>query len=174
MQVAIQSSALVIADLEKILLHNDALDSLLCPCSVLLNATPKGLATFCAQGKTQEKLVDDLFNNVNLMRDMLHAGGAKSGRYGEAMQIYTSLNTNRYTNDGILNRLALGTSLELAASINEFDTKIPIDPIERYHHYEQAHQHGELDPSFQHRSAWECRYITNSDAPNDSFSGVVA
>lgn len=119
----------------------------MCPCSVLLNATPKGLATFCTQGEAQEKLVDDLFNNGDLMRDMLRAGGAKSGRYGNAMQIYTSLNTN--TNDGILDRLAPGTSLELAVAMNEFDTKIPVNPIERYHQYKQAHLQGELDPSFQ-------------------------
>jgi hypothetical protein len=171
MQVAIQASAPVIADLEeKILLHNDThtLDSLLCPCSVLVNATPKGLATFCSQGETQEKLADELLSNVNVMRDMLQAGGAKSGRYGEAMQIYTSLDTN--ANDGILDRLALGTSLELAMPMNEFDTKIPVDPIERYHHYKQAHLQGDqLDPSFQDRSTWECRFITNSDAPNEQL-----
>ena len=164
-QVAIQASTPVIMNLENTLLQIDALDHLLCPCSVLLNATPMGLAAFCAQGETQQKLIDDLLNNTHLMRDMLQAGGAKEGRYGEAMQIYTSINTY----DGILDRLALGTSLELAVPLLEFDTKMAVDPIERFNHYKQAYLQGELDPSFQDRSTWECRFITNSDAPNEQL-----
>jgi hypothetical protein len=79
-QVAIQASTPVIMDLEETLLNIDTLDNLLCLGSVMVNATPKGLAAFCMQGETQQELVDDLLNNTHLMRDMLQAGGAKVWR----------------------------------------------------------------------------------------------
>lgn len=111
-------------------------DASLVLCSVLIEATPVGLANFTAQGKTQEELVDNLLANPVLMRDFLVAGGATNGMYGQAMSIYTDivkasslLSSTKASSDpdywddrsqnkqAILRRLAIGTALEHAVPI---------------------------------------------------------
>jgi hypothetical protein len=67
------------------------LDFSMVRCHVLNTSTPLGLAQFAAKGSAQEELVSRLLNDGLLMRDMLVAGGASGGKYGEAMQIYESL-----------------------------------------------------------------------------------
>ena len=42
-----------------------------------------------------------------------------------------------------------------------------VDPVKRYLHYEKAYLDGELDPAFKNMTAWECRFITNADAPDN-------
>ena len=67
-------------------------------------------------------------------------------------------------------KIALACALELCNPIFEFDTMTPIDPVERYQHYSDAHKAGELDPAFPYFSVWEMRQIINSDAPNSQLS----
>jgi len=43
---------------------------------------------------------------------------------------------------------------------------VVIDPVQRYLHYEKAYLAGELDPAFKDMTAWECRYITDNEAPD--------
>lgn len=154
-------------------LSNEKFDAHLVKCAVLANATPKGLAEFAGQGVEQEALVNKLLSDPVLMKAMLEAGGAKAGRYGQVMQIYTGiLKASPKARDGILHRLALGTSLEHALPVKQInavsDTNAPtvVDPVQRYLHYEKAYLAGELDPAFKHMSAWECRLIVNSYAPD--------
>ena len=70
-------------------LASDKLDAQLVKCVVLAEATPRGLAEFAQQGKEQEALVEKLLADNDLMKQMLVADGAKGGKYGQAMQIYT-------------------------------------------------------------------------------------
>ena len=60
-----------------------AVDAELVLCSVLFEASPAGLAAFAGQGAAEEALVGRLLGDTALMRDMLLAGGAKGGMYGE-------------------------------------------------------------------------------------------
>jgi len=162
----------LLAELEPFL-SNDKLDTALVKCVVLTEATPRGLAEFAQQGREQESLVEQLLADSALMKQMLEAGGAKAGKYGPAMQIYTAIQKNTpHAKNGILQRLALGTSLEHAVPIaqrNRADqpgAAPVVDPVKRYLHYEKAYFDGELDPAFPNMTAWECRYITNADAPD--------
>lgn len=154
-------------------LANDKLDAKLVKCTVLAEATPRGLAEFAQQGKEQEALVEKLLTDTAWMKEMLEVGGAKGGKYGRAMQIYTDIQkASPRAREGILYRLALGTSLEHAVPVGQHNavanTNAPtvVDPVKRYLHYEKAYLDGELDPAFKNMTAWECRYITDSDAPD--------
>jgi len=169
----LKAAKAILADLGSIL-SSDTLDAKLVTCAVLVNATPKGLAEFAQQGKAQEELVEKLLADTALMRDMLDAGGANGGKYGQAMQIYTDIQklATRQAGDGILYRLALGTSVEHAVPVGQrnaiAETNAPafVDPVKRYLHYEKAYLDGALDPAFKDMSAWECRQIVNSYAPD--------
>lgn len=67
------------------------LDASLVECVVLSQSTPQSLAEFAAQGEEEEGLVDQMLKDPELMRDMLVAGGARDGKYGEAMAIYNQI-----------------------------------------------------------------------------------
>jgi hypothetical protein len=166
--VALQAAIPIFHELENTLLKNDELDSLLTKCSVLATAT-KQLADYCLQGNEQSKRVDELLANTPLLKGMLYNGGAKGNNYGQAFDIYNNTLSLSDENNEVMQRLALGTALELAVSVNEFDSTIPVDPIERFHHYKQAYVNGELDSEFQNRTTWEMRYISNSNAPNQQL-----
>ncbi len=145
-------------------LAGDTLDAPLVKCAVLADATPHRLAQFAQQGTEEAALVEKLLDDNNLMKQMLVAGGAKDGRYAEAMHIYTAIHkTSRHAHKGILQRLALGTSLELAVpvEVNGGNTIVHVDPVKRYLNYEKAYLNGELDPAFPSMMTWECRHITN-------------
>ncbi|MFO0866115.1 MAG: hypothetical protein U0744_15955 [Gemmataceae bacterium] len=154
-------------------LASDKLDAKLTKCAVLAQATPRGLAEFAQQGKAQEALVEQLLTDAELMKEMLEAGGARGGAYGQAMQIYADIRkASSRAAKGIFHRLALGTALAHAVPIPQrnaaakTDTPSFVDPVKRYLHYEKAHLDGELDPAFEKMTAWECRMIVNSDAPD--------
>ncbi len=166
----------VLTDLEKFL-KSDALDAKLVKFNVLAQATPRGLAEFAQLGKEQEALVEKLLADDDLMKRMLSAGGASAGRFGQAMQIYTDIQkASPRAKDGILQRLALGTSLEQAVPVAQRNadavTNGPatVDPVKRYQHYEKAFLAGELDPGFKDLSAWDCRYVGNGDEPDDELA----
>ncbi len=159
-------------------LASDTLDLKLVKCALLNEATPRGLAEFAQQGKAQEALVEKLLADNDLMKQMLIAGGANGGKYGQAMQIYTAIQkASSKAGEGILQRLALGTSLEHAVPIAQSNPKAEtdapaavapaaVDPVKRYLHFEKAFLDGELDPAFKTLTAWECRFVTNGDEPD--------
>lgn len=155
-------------------LSSEKLDAKLVKCTVLAQATPRGLAEFAQQGKECEALVEKLLTDPALMKQMLEADGAKGGKYGRAMQIYTDIRKVSSRSDkGILHRLALGTALQHAVPVVQRnaeakkDAPTVVDPVKRYLHYEKAYLTGELDPAFKDMSAWECRMIVDSNAPDD-------
>lgn len=141
--------------------------------TIIVKATPAKLAEFCAQDKKNGKLLDHLFKETTLMKDMLTNGGAKDGNYGEAMKIYTDILAifpdyeDEFTE--VNKKIALAVALELATPINEFDTKIPVDPVKRFMHYRDAFKDGELDPVFPHFSIWELRHVVNCDAMDEQL-----
>ena len=169
-------------------LKSNQLDAQLVKCALLVRATPRGLAEFAQQGAAPEALVEKLLADAALMDQMLEAGGAKAGNYGQAMKIHTDiLKASPRAREGVLQRLALGTSLEHAVPrtvggwsdwreytrLKPAGTQIPvivIDPVKRYLHYEKAFFDGELDPAFKDMTAWECRYITDNEAPDSMLA----
>ncbi|MBI1335466.1 MAG: hypothetical protein GC164_00725 [Phycisphaera sp.] len=141
-------------------LGSDAMDQDLVKCAVLSNATPRGLAVYAQQGTAYKARLDSLLADHNLMQQILIAGGAKAGRYGKAMEIYESIRSaSKEPNEGILNRLAVATAVELAAP--ELCQYTGIDPIRRYLAYEKWYLNKELDPAFENMTTWECRHIIN-------------
>jgi hypothetical protein len=166
----------VLTDLSPFL-SSETLDTALVKGVVLKQATPRGLAAFAEKGKEQEALVEQLLSNTALMRQMLEANGAEGGNYGQAMQIYTAIQkASPKAKEGILQCLALGTSLEQAVPIKQNNppalTNAPalVDPVKRYLHFEKAYLDGELDPAFKKLSAWECRFVTNGDETEDALT----
>jgi len=167
-----KAATAMIADVTPFL-SSDGLDAKLVKCAVLAQATPKGLAEFAQQGKEQEALVEKLLADTALMKQMLEADGAGGGKYGPAMQIFTDIRkASPRAKDGILHRLALGTALQHAVpvaqrnAVAKKDAPTVVDPVKRYLHYEKAYLDGELDPAFKEMSAWECRLIVDSNAPD--------
>ena len=151
-------------------LSSDKLDAQLVKCVVLKAATPRGLAVFAQQSKEQEALVEKLLADSDLMKQMVVADGAKDGQYGRAMQIYTDIQkASPRAKEGVLQRLALGTSLEQAVPVAQTNpqaqTNAPtvVDPVKRYLHFEKAYLDGELDPAFKALTVWDCRFVTNGD-----------
>lgn len=163
-------------------LSSDSLDSKLIVAAILRNATPRGLAEFAQQGATEESLLEQLFSDEVLMKQMLIAGGANGGEYGEAMQVYNAIlaKSERARDVGsIFQRLALGTALHMPWLPGRqkggiynivYRTQTTIDQVERYLHYEQAYLNGELDPAFQDMNTWECRFITDDPYSNEDLA----
>lgn len=163
----------VLTKLEKSL-ASDRLDAQLVKCTVLAEATPHGMAEFAQQGKEQESLVEKLLADDRLMKQMLTADGAAGGNYGQAMMIYTAIQkASPQAKDGILQRLALGTSLEHAVPVGQrnadakTDAPSTVDPVKRYLHFEKAFLAGELDPRFKELTVWDCRFVGNGDEPDE-------
>jgi hypothetical protein len=155
-------------------LASDKLDAKLATYVVLRDATPRGLAEFSQQGKNQEKLVDQLLADTGLMTQMLVADGAQDGKYGQAMQIYTDIQkASKKAGNGVLQRLAVATSLEHATPIKLRDatgkTDAPehVDPIQRYLNFEKAFLAGELDPAFKNLDVFSYRFVINGEEPDE-------
>lgn len=164
----------VLADLEAFL-SSDALDAKLARCVVLAQATPQGLAEYAQQSPQHRERVDQLLADPAMMLRMLEAGGARNGRFAQAMDIYSAIQQVRseaHASHPILDRLALGTALTHAQpiaqrnAVTDVDAPKFVDPVKRYQHYEKAFLNGELDPAFATMSAWECQMIVNSYAPD--------
>jgi hypothetical protein len=154
-------------------LGSDKLDAKLVKCAALSGATPRGLAAFAQQGQEQEALVTQLFSDEDLLKQMLEAGGAKFGKYGQAMEIYTAIRkASPKAAEGTFQRLALATCLEHAKPIeqtnpiDQSNAPATVDPVKRYQHYEKAFLDGELDPVFKDLTTWELRLVVGCDAPD--------
>ncbi len=144
---------------------------------VLSEATPKGLAEFAQQGVGQKKLIDALLADASLMTQMVVADGAKAGKYGQAMKIYTEIQkASTKAADGVLQRLALAISLEHAVPVKrrnptgQTDAPATIDPVKRYLHFEAAYLSGELDPAFKRLSVWDYRMVVDGNEPDDTLA----
>lgn len=158
-------------------LSGASLDAKLAKCSVLATATPRGLAMFAQQGADKEALVEQLLADSSQMKEMLTAGGARRGRYGQAMEIFTAIRkASARANEGHFRSLALAVALEHAVPITQSNPKgqtdapATVDPVKRYLHYEQAHLDGELDSSFGDFGTWEYRMVVNCDAPDETLA----
>jgi len=102
----------------KTFLASDTLDAQLAKYGVLAAATPRGLAEFAQQGKEHQALIEKLLADDNLMLQMAIAGGARGGKVGQAMKIYTDIQkASAKAQTGNLQRLALAISLEHAVPI---------------------------------------------------------
>ena len=156
------------------LLSSDKLDAQLAKYVVLFEATPRGLAEFAQQGKEQEQLVERLLADADLMLQMVVADGAKDGRYGQAMKIYTDIQeASTKAGSGALQRLALATSLEHAVPIAQrnavalTDAPATVNPVSRYLHFEKAYLDGGLDPGFKGLSVWDYRMVVDGEEPDE-------
>lgn len=178
---AMDAAAPLLTDLQPVL-SSDSLDSKLMRIAILNHGTPRGLAEFAQQGDAEEKLLEKLFADEPLMRQILEAGGANGGEYGETMQVYTAIlgkSEKARETGGILQRLALGTAIQMPwlpgketggiHGLVDRDNQ-GIDQVERYLHYEKAFLAGELDPDFKDMNTWECRFITNSEYSNEDLT----
>jgi hypothetical protein len=158
----------------KSLLSSNKLDAKLAKYVVLMEATPKGLASFSQQGKEQEELISKLLSADELLVEMVVADGAKGGKYGEAMQIYSNIwKASNKVAEGPLRKLALAVSLEHAVPIAQrnavADTDAPatVDPVKRYLNYEKALLAGELDPAFKDLTVWDYRMVVDGEEPDE-------
>ena len=180
---ALENARPLISDLAQ-LLEADALDGKLMKGAILRHGTPAGLAEFAQQSDEHKALIDKLFADEPLMKQVLTSGGANGGEYGEAMQVYTAIleASERAREPGILQRLALGTALHQPwldannkGSVNGIvftDHRTPDGQVARFLHYEKAFLAGELDPQFKDFNAWECRFITNDPYTNEELTWV--
>jgi hypothetical protein len=153
---------------------SDKLDAKTVKANVITHATPHDLAAFAEKGAAEKAAVTQLLADDTLMKEMLVAGGARYGKYGEAMKIYTEIQkASPKAKSGIFQRLALATSLEHANPIQQNNAKALtdapkiIDPVKRYLHYEKAYLDGDLDAAFKDLNAWEYRFVINCDAPDE-------
>jgi hypothetical protein len=161
---------------------SDSLDPKLLTAAIIRNATPQGLAEFAQQGPAEEKLLEQLFADEALMKQILNAGGANGGEYGEAMQVYTAIlaKSERAREVGsIFQRLALGTAIHMPWLLDKekggvhnivYRTQTTVDQVERYLHYEKAYLAGELDPAFKDMNTWECRFITDDPYSDEDLA----
>ncbi len=155
-------------------LGTDKIDGKLVKANILTHATPYGLAAFAEKSAAEKTLVTQLLANEKLMKEMLLAGGARFGKYGEAMKIYAMIGKSSSKIDGEpFRRLALATALEHANPIAQGNAKAVtdgpafVDPVKRYLHYEKAYLDGELDPAFKDLTTWEYRFVINHDVPDE-------
>ncbi|MCH7225386.1 hypothetical protein [Haloferula sp. A504] len=157
-------------------LKSDKLDPLLVTFVVLHEATPEGLATFAQQGKEQERLVEQLLSNTDLMKQMLVADGPtkpKRGvpQWGPAIKIYTDIQkASKRADAGIFQRLAVACALEHATPLWQSNTEARpgpehVDPLERYMGYEKAYLAGELDPAFPTFDTFHLCLVVNEHEP---------
>jgi len=174
----------ILADVSAFL-SSDELDSKLMKAAILRHGTPRGLAEFAQKGEQEKALLDKLFADEALMRQVLMAGGANGGEYGEAMQVYTAIleaSVRARERGSIFQRLALGTALHQpwledkdkggVYGIVYTDHKTPDGQVARYLHYEKAYLACELDTVFKDMNTWECRFITNDPYTNEELGWV--
>ncbi|MFZ9936976.1 MAG: SUMF1/EgtB/PvdO family nonheme iron enzyme [Luteolibacter sp.] len=158
-------------------LASDALDPKLAKFVVLHEATPKGLAEFARQGREQAALVEKLLSNPQMMSRMLVADGAKEGKYGPAIEIYSNIRkASEKSSSGVLERLALAIGLEHAVPVKQdnppalTDAPDTVDPVKRYLHFEKAYLAGELDPAFDTLDVWSLRMVVDGDEPDETLA----
>jgi formylglycine-generating enzyme required for sulfatase activity len=153
------------------LLNSNKLDAKLAKFVILHEATPTALTEFAKQGALQQKLLDTLLSDDQLMLQMVIADGARPvhgfdfnpAKYGRAMEIYSAIQAaSPKAKEGIYQRLALAVALEYSEAEEEDSPTTPGQApkfLMRYLHYEKAFDAGELDPSFERLSVWDLRFV---------------
>jgi len=169
----------LLQDLEAFLAKDD-LDKKLIKAAILSHGTPNALAEFAQQSEKHKALLDKLFADEVLMKQIMLANGANGGDYGESMQVYTAIleASENARKPGILQRLALGTALQMPWKPGSERGAVPgvvyrshmVDQVPRFLHYEKAYLNKELDPAFKDMNTWECRFITNSEYSNEDLA----
>ena len=174
---SLDAATALLGDLAPVL-SSDTLDPKLMRIAILTHGTPRGLAEFAQGGAAKEKLLETLFADEALMRQVLEADGANGGEYGGMMEVYTAIlaKSERAREVGsIFQRLALGTAIHMPwpdgkpeAGVHGIvhRTQYEVDQVERYLHYEKAYLDGELDAAFKDFNTLECRFITDSEYSN--------
>ncbi|MFN4999777.1 MAG: hypothetical protein ACK5GK_01055 [Akkermansiaceae bacterium] len=155
-------------------LSSNSLDGKLAKAFILTVSTPDGLGAFADKSVVNAAAVEQLLANDELMMEMMVAGGARYGKFGEAMKIFTTIQKiSPQAKDGVLRRFALATSLEHGQPVkanlspNVADQSPNIHPIKRYLQYEKAYLADELDPAFKTLNTWEMRFVANSEDPDE-------
>jgi hypothetical protein len=168
-------------------LSSTALDTKLAQYVILKEATPRGLAEFAQQSPANEKLIEKLLNDKDLMLQMLIADGAASGKYAQAMKIYTDIQkASPKAKEGIYQRLAMAISLVHAEPVlarnfssgqakkntDEMrkDASFFIDPVQRYLNFEKWYDAGELHQGFQGLSVWNLRRVVDVTDPDEMLA----
>lgn len=172
-------------------LGSDRLDGKLAQYMVIKDATPRGLAEFAQRNPENEKLIQQLLADKTLMIQMLVADGPNSGKFGEAMKIYTDIQkASAKAKEGLFQRLALAVSLSHAVPIalrnsstgsdkaEDSDTTNArvdsgtgfIDPVKRYLSYEKWYLAGELDQGFKDLSVWNLAMAVDGSDPDEIFA----
>lgn len=159
------------------ILSSDALDAKLAQYTILKDATPAVLAEFAQQSPENQKLLDQLFANKDLMVQMVINDGADHGRYGQAMKIYTDIQkASTKAKDGIYQRLAMATCLAHAVPTEKRvlggvrpagEAKEYIDPVQRYLSFEKWYDAGELQSSFKNLNVWNLRRVVDCPDPDE-------
>ena len=174
----------IFADLDSTL-SSDALDSKLMRIAVLTHGTPRGLAEFAQQGPEFKKQLDEFLADDELVRQVLEAGGANGGEYGEMMVVYNRIlkaSEHARKRGTIFQRLALGMAIQMPFpdAPNGYDkagvhgimyrTRGNVDQVKRYLHFEAAHLNKELDPLFHTLNTWHCRFIGNGQYSEEDMA----
>ncbi len=168
------------------ILSSNALDAKLTQYVILKDATPTGLADFAQQSPENQKLVDQLLADKDLMLQMLVNDGASGGKYGQAMKIYTDIQkASPKAKEGIFQRLAMAVCLTHADPIvnrnrpsgadgleaSDSDTADNsskfLDPVQRYLSYEKWYEAGELQKGFKDLNVWNLRRVVDCTDPDE-------
>ena len=168
------------------ILSSSALDAKLAQYTILKDATPTGLADFAQQSPENQKLVDQLLADKDLMLQMLLNDGASGGKYGQAIKIYTDIqNASPKAKEGIFQRLAMAVCLAHANPIENRNRPTGadgleasdtgsgdksakfIDPVQRYLSYEKWYEAGELQKGFKNLNVWNLRRVVDSADPDE-------
>ena len=168
------------------LLASSALDAKLTQYIILKDASPLGLAEFAQQSPENQKLVDQLLADKDLMLQILVNDGASGGKYGQAMKIYTDIQkASPKAKDGVFQRLAMAVSLAHANGIVKRDRPTGadgleasdadgadkgskfIDPVQRYLSYEKWYEAGELQEGFKNLNVWNLRRVVDCADPDE-------
>jgi len=157
-------------------LESDKLDGKLAQYVVIYDAMPRGLAEFAEKSPENEKLIQQLLADKDLMIQILVADGPTSGKYGEAMKIYTDIQkASPKAKDGIFQRLALATALVHATPVRmslpeiKKETIEYVDPVKRYLNYEKWYLAGELDQGFKDLSVWNLTMAVGGNDPDEIY-----
>lgn len=141
---------------------------------VITEATPRGLAEYGQDGNDKAEILDALFDSPEVIHHMLIADGASGGRYGQAMEILTTIQkADPASKEGLLGRLAIAIALEHAAPISLRnaealkDAPAFADPVKRYQAYKNAYMNGELDPGFKDQNIYNLRMVVSGEEPDD-------
>jgi hypothetical protein len=155
-------------------LASDKLDEALTSYVILKEAGIDKLVQFAEQSDEHAKLLEVLFSNTELRRQMLVADGATDGNYGRAMEILRDIQTTSVeSRSGIMQRLAVAIALEHATprkqrnAVAATDADAFVDPVKRYFAYEKAYYDGLLDPQFKNLTAWDLRMVVDGEEPDE-------